>query len=106
MSHLYDYLDQNRPKEDFVFSHGDFCLPNVFVTGSEITGFIDWGNGGIADRWQDVALCARSLKRNCMEYGICGEAKYQVYERFLFSELGLEPCEEKMRYYVLLDELF
>jgi len=106
VAHLYGYLDQNRPQEDLVFSHGDFCLPNVFVSGCEITGLIDWGNGGIADRWQDIALCARSLKHNCMEYGLYGEAEYQVYERLLFSELGIEPCEEKLRYYILLDELF
>ena len=106
ISHLYNYLDQNRPKCDMVFSHGDFCLPNVFVSGSEITGVIDWGNGGIADRWQDIALCVNSLRRNCMEYGLHGEEEYQRYERLLFSEIDIEPCEEKMSYYILLDELF
>ena len=106
VAHLYSYLEENPPKEDLVFSHGDFCLPNVFVSGCEITGFIDWGNGGVADRWQDIALCVRSLRHNCTESGLYGEAECQRYERLLFSEIGVEPCEEKIRYYILLDELF
>lgn len=79
VSDLYGYLDRNRPKEDFVFSHGDFCLPNVFVSGSDVTGFLDWGNGGVADRWQDIALCVRSLRHNYMEYAKYGEDEYQKY---------------------------
>ena len=106
VSHLYSYLYQNRPEEDLVFSHGDFCLPNVFVSGGEIAGLIDWGNGGVADRWQDIALCVRSLRHNCGVRGLYGEEAYQAYERLLFSEMGVAPCEEKIRYYMLLDELF
>ncbi|MDR0293166.1 MAG: aminoglycoside 3'-phosphotransferase [Oscillospiraceae bacterium] len=103
---LYDYLDRNRPREDFVFSHGDFCLPNVFVSGRGVTGFLDWGNGGIADRWQDIALCVRSLQYNYMEYAGYGKEDYRKYKALLFEELGIEPDEEKIRYYILLDELF
>jgi len=102
---LYRFLDGNRPKEELVFSHGDFCLPNVFVDGASVTGFIDWGNGGVADKWQDVALCVRSLKYNLENFGH-GEKEIAKYESLLFQELGLEPNEEKIRYYILLDELF
>ena len=103
---LYDYLDRNRPNVDLVFSHGDFCLPNVFVSGCEVTGFLDWGCGGIADRWQDIALCARSLRYNLVYCAGYSEAEYQEYRALLFRELGMEPDEEKIHYYVLLDELF
>jgi kanamycin kinase/aminoglycoside 3'-phosphotransferase-3 len=103
---LFDFLDSNRPKEDLVFSHGDFCLPNVFVSGGELTGFLDWGNGGVADRWQDIALCVRSFRRNYMEWRKYGEDEYLKYKTLLFQELGIEPDEEKIRYYILLDELF
>ena len=106
ISDLYDYLDQHHPTEDLVFSHGDFCLPNVFISGCETTGFIDLGNGGIADRWQDIALCVRSLRHNHMEYSGYGENDYHKYKTLLFQELGIEPNEEKIRYYILLDELF
>lgn len=103
---LYNYLDISRPVEDLVFSHGDFCLPNIFVSGNDITGFLDWGNGGIADRWQDIALCVRSLRSNYMKYTGHGEHEYQKYKAMLFSELDIEPDEDKIRYYNLLDELF
>ena len=103
---LYAYLDQNRPSEDFVFSHGDFCLPNVFVSGRETIGFLDWGSGGVADRWQDIALCVRSLRHNYIDLGSYSETEYRKYRALLFQELGLEPDEERIRYYVLLDELF
>lgn len=103
---LYDFLDRNRPKEDLVFSHGDFCLPNVFVIDHNVTGFLDWGNGGIADRWQDIALCVRSLHYNHVEYAGCSEREYLYYKALLFSELGIDPNEDKIRYYILLDELF
>jgi kanamycin kinase/aminoglycoside 3'-phosphotransferase-3 len=103
---LYEYLDRNRPKEDCVFSHGDFCLPNVFVFGCDIAGFLDWGNGGIADRWQDIALCIRSLRHNYVECAGYGESEYQRYKALLYRELDIEPDEEKIRYYILLDELF
>lgn len=103
---LYEYLNRNRPNEDLVFSHGDYCLPNVFITGCEATGFLDWGNGGIADRWQDIALCVRSFRHNYMEYTGYNEAAYQKYKKLLFQELDIAPDEEKIRYYILLDEFF
>jgi kanamycin kinase/aminoglycoside 3'-phosphotransferase-3 len=106
VSDLFNYLDRNRPNEDVVFSHGDFCLPNVFISGSVVTGFLDWGNGGVADRWQDIALCIRSLRHNYMEHDEYGEEEYHKYKEQLFQELGLEPDEAKIRYYILLDELF
>jgi len=106
LSHLYNYLAQNSPTQDLVLSHGDFCLPNVFVSGCKATGFVDWGTGGIADRWQDIALCLRSLQFNYVECGLYGETDCQRYEQLLFSELGMEPCEEKTRYYGLLEKLF
>ncbi|MDD4493715.1 MAG: aminoglycoside 3'-phosphotransferase [Eubacteriales bacterium] len=103
---LFNWLDKNRPKEELVFSHGDFCLPNIFVSGCKTTGFLDWGCGGIADKWQDIALCVRSLRSNYMEYTGYGEEEYQKYKKLLFRELDIEPDEEKIRYYILLDELF
>jgi Aminoglycoside phosphotransferase len=97
---LYNYLETNRPTEDFVFSHGDFCFPNIFISGTNVTGYIDWGSGGIADRWQDIALCVRSL---CYNFD---DDDYIKYRALFFTELGIEPNEEKIRYYRLLDELF
>ena len=103
--HLLEWLEENRPTEELVFSHGDYCLPNVFLKDGQINGFIDLDHSGVGDKWQDIALCYRSLKHNFD--GTYGE---KVYEDFnpdmLFEKLGIEPDWDKIRYYILLDELF
>ena len=100
-----DWLEENRPVCEPVFSHGDFCLPNVLLQDGQVAGFIDLGDAGVGDRWRDIALCYRSLKHN-----FDGTFGGKVYEDFnpdmLFEKLGLEPNQEKLRYYILLDELF
>ena len=104
---LYNFLDQNRPIEDLVFSHGDYYSPNIFVSGNDITGFLDFGNGGISDRWQDIALCVRTLRGMIhMKFANHCEDEYQKYKSLLFRELGIKPDEEKIRYYILLYEFF
>lgn len=62
-----------------------------------MSGFIDLGRAGIADKWQDIALCVRSLKHNVQDH---------KYIDLLFKHLDIEPNYEKIKYYILLDELF
>ncbi len=97
---LYTKLKATRPKsEDLVFTHGDYCLPNILISGdmSTISGFIDLGRAGIADRYQDLALAARSLIYNWGEEWL----------PLLFREYGLEnPDQNKVNLYQLLDEFF
>ena len=103
--HLLAWLKDNRPEEELVFSHGDCCLPNLFADESGITGMIDLGRSGIADRYQDIALCVRSLKHNVDgTYG--GNIYAGVNAGDLFDALGMRPDWKKIRYYTLLDELF
>ncbi len=102
---LIQWLMDNKPREDLVLSHGDFCLPNVFIKDNSISGFIDLGRMGIGDRYQDIALCFRSLKKNLAgAYG--GKAHGKIEDKLLFNSLGMTPDYEKIRYYILLDELF
>lgn len=102
---LLRWLSAHRPEEEFVLSHGDYCLPNVFGTGNEVSGYIDLGRAGIADKWCDIALCYRSLSHNYS--GRYHGRAYSGYDDLLlFKELGIEPDWEKIRYYILLDELF
>lgn len=102
---LWDWLVANKPSEEPVLSHGDFCLPNIFIENDKVNGFIDLGRCGIADKWQDIALCYRSLLHNFAgKYG--GKAYEGFYPEMLFEKLGIEPDWEKIRYYILLDELF
>lgn len=102
---LLQWLYDNQPEEELALSHGDYCLPNIFGVDSEPTGYIDLGKTGVADKWCDIALCYRSMSHNF-------SGKYQGHaypgydDMLLFRELGLEPDWGKIRYYILLDELF
>lgn len=104
---LLIWLEANQPKEDLVFSHGDFCLPNVFFSHdvSRVSGYIDLGRAGIADRYQDIALAYRSLKHNFA--GVYDDYQVAEADAFeLFTYLEITPDWDKINYYRLLDELF
>jgi aminoglycoside 3'-phosphotransferase III len=94
---LLRYLTDNKPDEELVFSHGDYCLPNIFISNDKISGFIDLGRAGVADKWQDIALCVRSIKYNF---------NTDQYINLFFQHLNMKPDWEKIRYFILLDELF
>lgn len=101
---LYQWLETHQPQEELVLSHGDYCLPNIFGLENEFSGFIDIGHMGIADKWQDIALCYRSLRDNMN--GSYGGKVYDFNPDILFEKLGIEKDLEKLNYYLLLDELF
>ena len=101
---LLQWLYDHKPEPDPVFAHGDFCLPNVFFEDGKVSGFIDLGDAGIADRWYDIALGYRSLKHNVD--GHYGKVYADVNPDELFTKLGLVPDWERIKYYILLDELF
>ncbi len=102
---LLQWLVANKPEEELVLSHGDYCLPNIFIKEEALAGYIDLGRMGIADKWVDIAICYRSLLHN-----YAGKYTGKVYDgvdsNLLFEELGIEPDWNKIRYYILLDELF
>ena len=102
---LLKWLYDNQPEEEITLTHGDYCLPNIFGQDEEFKGFIDVGKMGKADKWQDIAIGYRTLKNK-----IKGAYVGDMYEKFdpnmLFEELGIEPDWEKIRYYILMDELF
>lgn len=102
---LLDWLIENRPEEELVFSHGDYCLPNVFLKDGKVSGFLDLGRAGVADKYQDIALCYRSFLHNYEgKYG--GGSYGDVNPEIVFEKLGMKPDWEKIKYYILLDELF
>lgn len=102
---LLDWLEKNKPDFEPVLSHGDFCLPNIFIEDGHISGFIDLGRAAVGDKWKDIALCYRSLKHNFD--GTYGGKVYPDFDPdMLFDALGIEPDWEKIRYFILLDELF
>lgn len=93
---LFEEMVSLRPPEDqVVFTHGDFCLPNLIVADGRLSGFIDVGRAGAGDPYCDLALAARSLGRNVGPDGI---------DRF-FHRYGLDqPDSRRLRYFLLLDE--
>jgi aminoglycoside phosphotransferase len=104
----HDFLQRlivTRPAEpsgDLVFTHGDYCLPNILLTPDgagvpRVTGLLDWGRSGVSDRYQDLAIGARSLRYNL------GPG----WEPLFFAAYGISaPDSERLAWYEALDELF
>ena len=102
-SDLYNELHASAPAtEERSFTHGDYSLPNVLLEedgagGFRVSGFVDCGNAGVADRYQDLALCARDVAT------AFGPALVPT----LFARYGIDRVDEqKVAYYQLLDEFF
>jgi aminoglycoside phosphotransferase len=94
---LFRELIATKPaSEDLVFTHGDYCLPNVLFKDWQISGFVDLGRAGVADCYQDIALLARSV---CYNFG-------EKWTPFVFEALEIEPDWERIDFYKLLDEFF
>jgi len=100
---LFDWLVKHRPQEELRLTHGDLCLPNVFADDGGLTGYIDVGLAGVADRWVDIEKCLWSMWANTT--GFFGGKARPFDRQLLFDALGMTPDEERLRYYGLLDEL-
>ena len=79
-----------------VLVHGDACAPNTLIsTAGEWTGNVDFGDLAVGDRWADLAVASLSLDWNF------GEGHQQE----LFDAYGIEPDEERIRWYRALWDL-
>ncbi|MGN0401304.1 MAG: phosphotransferase [Acetatifactor sp.] len=65
----------------------DFCLPNVLVKHEQISGFIDLGKMGPADRWQDLDIVLRSLKHNFLGMFTNKKVWFDFEPQMLLDEL-------------------
>ena len=101
---LLAWLEENAPPCQPVLTHGDFCLPNIFLENWEFSGFLDLGRSGAGDKWTDIAILWRTLRDNFG--GHYGDAVPGFHPDELFGALGIDKDEEKLRYYLLMDELF
>ena len=95
LKNMMAYLEENKPKEELMFSFGDISLPNVIANKERLIGFIDLGECGIADKWLDLAICEKSIIRN---YGI-------EYVDMFYEALGIEREADKVEYYLFMLEL-
>lgn len=90
-------LQSSLPKSlDPVFTHGDFSLDNILLDGAHVTGCIDVGDAGVADRYQDIAICWSDLS----EYGAAAQARFLKHYGVGGGDRG------KLDFYQLLNELF
>ncbi len=96
IDNILSYLNINKFYEPLCFSHGDTSLPNIFALNNHFSGFIDVGECGIADKWFDLAICEKSIRRN---YG-------DEYVKAFCQELGITPDQDKIDYYLLMMELY
>lgn len=94
---VWEALQSSLPQSlDVVFTHGDFSLDNILLDGANVTGCIDVGGAGLADRYQDIAICWSDLA----EYGTDAQARF-------LQQYGVgEGDRSKLAFYQLLNELF
>lgn len=81
--------------EDLVVCHGDYCVPNVLLRGTDVVGFVDLGELGVADRWWDLAVATWSVTWN---FG-------PGYENQFLESYGALRDEKRIRFYRLLYDL-
>lgn len=82
----------NMACEEYVFVHGDACLPNIIIHEGEFGGFIDMGAAGIGNRYEDLAYCVWSTLYNFKD------VKY-IHE--FFKEYGEEYYDrDKLNFYI------
>lgn len=75
--------------------HGDYCPPNALITGNQVTGYVDLGELGIADRWWDIAVATRAVTWN---YG-------PGLEDLFLTIYGTPPDPQRQAFYRLLYDL-
>ncbi|MGD0746324.1 MAG: aminoglycoside 3'-phosphotransferase [Acidimicrobiales bacterium] len=81
--------------EDLVVCHGDYCPPNVLLCDGVVTGYVDLGELGVADRWWDVAVGGWST---CWNFG-------EQFEPTFYEGYGITPDPERIRFFRLLYDL-
>jgi len=85
----------SEPSLDLVVCHGDACAPNTLIDARGTwVAHLDLGNLGRGDRWADLAILSWSTVWN---YG-------PGWEHLIYDSYGIEPDDEKIRFYRLLWE--
>jgi aminoglycoside phosphotransferase len=95
---LFKNILELKPKKfDLVFTHGDYCLPNILVKEGKLSGFIDWSFGGINDRYFDFAAVFWSIGYN---YG-------EEWIKYFIEDYGIENINwDKIKFFQMLNEFF
>lgn len=83
--------------EDIVVVHGDASLPNFILTDGRLSGVVDCGKIGLSDRYQDLAICCRSIRLNLGDEWV---------DPFLRAYGLVSLDNERLQFYRMLDEFF
>jgi kanamycin kinase len=70
-------------------------VPNVLLEDGEVTGFVDIGGLGLADRWRDLAVGTWSVTHNL------GPG----FEAAFLEGYGVKADPQRQRFYRLLYDL-
>lgn len=85
-----DELASVVPEPDtIVFTHGDYCLPNVMIDTGRVVGFIDLGYAGVGDPYRDFIAADYSVRRNL------GDAWVAPF----FAAYGIDPDPDRLRWH-------
>lgn len=76
---------------DDVVMHGDYCLPNIIMRGFKLTGFVDFGAGGVGDRHYDLYWGIWTLAYN-LKTDIYRDVFLDAYGRQEIDPNRLELC--------------
>ncbi|WP_327151011.1 APH(3'') family aminoglycoside O-phosphotransferase [Nocardia sp. NBC_01329] len=87
---------------DTVVCHGDLCLPNIVVDPEtlKVSGFIDLGRLGLADRYADLALLLANARETWEN-----EEQALIADTALAERYGLVLDRDRLRFYLHLDPL-
>lgn len=87
---------------DTVVCHGDLCLPNIVVDPEtlKVSGFIDLGRLGSADRHADLALLLANARETWEN-----EKQALVADTLFANRYGLVLDRERLDFYLHLDPL-
>ena len=84
------WLDEAPPVDRLVVCHGDACAPNTLLDDAgRVSGHVDLGALGVADRWADLAVATWSTVWN---YG-------PGWERPLLDAYGIDPDPDRTPFY-------
>ncbi|NLU68224.1 APH(3'') family aminoglycoside O-phosphotransferase [Streptomyces sp. HNM0574] len=104
LARLTGRLDRVRQQEpaDTVVCHGDLCLPNIILdpTTLHVTGFIDLGRLGLADRHADLALLLTNARETWPD-----ESRARAADSALTEHYGTPLDPDRLRFYLDLDPL-
>lgn len=104
LAHITAQLPTRRAQEpaDTVVCHGDLCLPNIVLDPRtwDVSGFVDLGRLGTADRYADLALLLANSRETWPDEDRARTADAAFAERY-----GIALDHDRLRFYLSLDPL-